>query len=216
MTENGTTSPITERGNIGQMGQPHAIATERASHPGQAEQLDNPDGARGLATAVQSPTEQDTTRQLSAGQPATGQPAPASRTTSRAQAGAEARDQVMVKMPADGAYLSVLRTATAGLAARLDFTLDEIEDMRIAVDEACAMLLNQAIPGSNLQCAFALGQDEMTVSVSVRCLAPRVPAGDTFAWTVLSALAGSVDAQVGPGDVLTIVLRKCRDSSRSV
>ncbi|MBO0836792.1 MAG: anti-sigma factor, partial [Actinobacteria bacterium] len=25
-------------------------------------------------------------------------------------------------MPADGAYLSVLRTATAGLAARLDFT----------------------------------------------------------------------------------------------
>jgi serine/threonine-protein kinase RsbW len=127
-----------------------------------------------------------------------------------------ASDHVTVKMPADGAYLSVLRTATAGLAARLDFTLDEIEDMRIAVDEACAMLLSQAIPGSNLECAFHLGQDEMTVSVSVRCLAPRVPAGDTFAWTVLSALAGSVDAQVGPGDVLTIVLRKCRDSSRSV
>ncbi len=119
-------------------------------------------------------------------------------------------------MPADGAYLSVLRTATAGLAARLDFTLDEIEDMRIAVDEACAMLLSQAIPGSNLECAFMLGRDEMTVSVSVRCLAPRVPAGDTFAWTVLSALAGSVDAQVGPGDLLTIVLRKSRDSSRSV
>ena len=39
------------------------------------------------------------------------------------------------------AYLSVLRDATAGLAARLDFTLDEIEDLRIAIDEACAMLL---------------------------------------------------------------------------
>ena len=50
-------------------------------------------------------------------------------------------------MPAEGAYLSVLRTATAGLAARLDFTLDEIEDLRIAVDEACAMLLPQALPG---------------------------------------------------------------------
>jgi len=125
-------------------------------------------------------------------------------------------DRVTVRMPADGAYLSVLRTATAGLAARLDFTLDEIEDMRIAVDEACAMLLSQAIPGSDLECAFSLGQDEMTVSVSVSCLAPRVPSGDTFAWTVLSALAGSVNAQVGPGDVLTIVLRKSRDSSRSV
>jgi serine/threonine-protein kinase RsbW len=119
-------------------------------------------------------------------------------------------------MPADGAYLSVLRTATAGLAARLDFTLDEIEDMRIAVDEACAMLLSQAIPGSDLDCGFMLGQDAMTIRVSVRCLAPQVPPDDTFAWTVLTALAGSVDAQVGPGDVLSIVLRKSRDSSRSV
>ena len=38
----------------------------------------------------------------------------------------------------------VLRTATAGLAARLQFTLDEIEDLRIAVDEACAILLSVA------------------------------------------------------------------------
>jgi serine/threonine-protein kinase RsbW len=128
----------------------------------------------------------------------------------------DARDKVNVRMPADGAYLSVLRTATAGLAARLDFTLDEIEDMRIAVDEACAMLLSQAIPGSDLDCSFMLGQDAMTIRVSVRCLAPQVPADDTFAWTVLTALAGSVDAQVGPGDVLSIVLRKSRDSSRSV
>ena len=138
-------------------------------------------------------------------------------TTARpaADSGEIVRDRVNVRMPADGAYLSVLRTATAGLAARLDFTLDEIEDMRIAVDEACAMLLSQAIPGSDLECSFMLGQDAMTVRVSVSCLAPQVPTGDTFAWTVLTALAGSVDAQVGPGDVLSIVLRKSRDSSRS-
>jgi serine/threonine-protein kinase RsbW len=137
-----------------------------------------------------------------------GKPAPSPRM-------AEIRDEVTVRMPADGAYLSVLRTATAGLAARLDFTLDEIEDMRIAVDEACAMLLSQAIPGSNLDCGFRLSQDQMTISVAVRCLDPRLPSSETFAWTVLSALAGQVDAQVGPGDVLTIVLRKSRDSSRS-
>ena len=69
----------------------------------------------------------------------------------------ETKDHVQVCMPAEGAYLSVLRTATAGLAARLDFTLDEIEDLRIAVDEACAMLLSQAIPGTNLECGFDLG-----------------------------------------------------------
>ena len=47
-------------------------------------------------------------------------------------------------MPADTAYVAVLRTTTAGLAARLDFTLDDIEDLRIAVGEACAMVLEQA------------------------------------------------------------------------
>jgi serine/threonine-protein kinase RsbW len=125
-------------------------------------------------------------------------------------------DQVNVRMPAEGAYLSVLRTATAGLAARLDFTLDVIEDLRIAVDEACAMLLSQAIPGSSLECSFALGRQMMTISVSVPCLSPQVPASDTFAWTVLSALAGDVEAHVGPGDRLTIVMRKRREPSGSV
>jgi serine/threonine-protein kinase RsbW len=125
-------------------------------------------------------------------------------------------DQVTVRMPADGAYLSVLRTATAGLAARLDFTLDDIEDLRIAVDEACAMLLSQAIPGSNLECSFSLSPDDMTITVSVPSLNPRPPSGDTFAWTVLSALAGTVKAQVGPGDKLAIVMRKSRPNSGSV
>lgn len=128
----------------------------------------------------------------------------------------ETKDQVTVRLPAEGAYLSVLRTATAGLAARLDFTLDEIEDLRIAVDEACAMLLSQAVPGASLECAFTLGHDVMTIEVTAACVAPQQPATDTFAWTVLTALAGSVDAHVGPGDLLTIVLRKTRESSGSV
>jgi len=134
----------------------------------------------------------------------------------RPAARADTHDQVTVRMPAEGAYLSVLRTATAGLAARLDFTLDVIEDLRIAVDEACAMLLSQAIPGSSLECSFALGRQMMTISVSVPCLSPQAPASDTFAWTVLSALAGNVEAHVGPGDRLTIVMRKSRESSGSV
>ncbi len=119
-------------------------------------------------------------------------------------------DQVAVRLPAESAYLSVLRTATAGLAARLDFTLDEIEDLRIAVDEACAMLLSQAIPGSSLECSSRSDREAMTISVSVPCLTPQVPASDTFAWTVLAALAGRVDAYVGDGDRLTIVMRKSR------
>jgi serine/threonine-protein kinase RsbW len=122
-------------------------------------------------------------------------------------------DVVTIKLPAAGAYLSVLRTATAGLAARLDFTLDEIEDLRIAVDEACAMLLAQAVPGADLECRFALEADSMQISVSVLTLDGEEPSRDTFAWTVLSALAGEVDSDAGVDNRVTITLMKRRGGS---
>ena len=125
-------------------------------------------------------------------------------------AGDGLRDVVTLRLPADGAYLSVLRTATAGLAARLDFTLDEIEDLRIAVDEACAMLLALAVPGAEIECEFELTTDTLRVSVAVPTLDGQQPARDTFAWTVLSALAGEVDSSVDAENRVTIVLLKRR------
>ena len=119
----------------------------------------------------------------------------------------QTRPDVELRIPADSAFLAVLRTATAGLAARLDFTLDDIEDLRIAVDEACAMVLPQARTGSDLTCAFDLGDHNLTVSVSARCETPRQPSRDGFAWTVLSALTSSVRADVD-GDRLTVTLAR--------
>jgi serine/threonine-protein kinase RsbW len=121
---------------------------------------------------------------------------------------AKPRDVVEITLPADSAYLSVLRTATAGLAARLDFTIDEIEDLRIAVDEACAMLLPQAQPDAEVSCEFSLDEDSMTVSVSVLTTDGQQPSRDTFAWTVLSALAGEVTSSADGDRRVTITLRK--------
>ncbi len=119
-------------------------------------------------------------------------------------------DVVELRLPADGAYLSVLRTATAGLAARLDFTLDEIEDLRIAVDEACALLLPDARPDAHLSCVFELAPDSLAVTVTVPSRTGRAPRRNTFAWTVLSALAGDVDAKVGPDGLVSVTLLKHR------
>jgi serine/threonine-protein kinase RsbW len=126
------------------------------------------------------------------------------------------RDVVVLRLPADGAYLSVLRTATAGLASRLDFTIDDIEDLRIAVDEACAMLLSHAVPGADLTCEFELHEGVLRVAVSVQTSDGEQPSRDTFAWTVLSALAGEVDSGVDEDNRVTITLQKRRiDESTS-
>jgi serine/threonine-protein kinase RsbW len=120
-------------------------------------------------------------------------------------------DEVELRLPADSAYLSVLRTATAGLAARLDFTLDEIEDLRIAVDEACALLLPDAVPGEPLTCRFVLGADQLEIAVLAHSTTGRTPGRDSFAWTVLAALAGEVEADATDG-VVRLTLRKRRGS----
>ncbi len=120
---------------------------------------------------------------------------------------AQTHADVMLRIPADSAYLAVLRTATAGLAARLDFTLDDIEDLRIAVDEACAMVLPQARPDSDLTCTFDLDAARLTVAVSAECDSPRPPNRDGFAWTVLAALTNEVSAEV-EGDTLTVTLAR--------
>src|ERR1700726_239413 len=123
------------------------------------------------------------------------------------------RDVVTVRLPAASAYLSVLRTATAGLAARLDFTLDEIGDLRIAVDEACAMLLAEGVPGTDLECEFELTGDAVRIAGGVPPGGGTEPSRDTFAWTVLSSLAGDVDSSVAADARVTVVLQKRRGAA---
>jgi serine/threonine-protein kinase RsbW len=118
-------------------------------------------------------------------------------------------DHVELRVPATGAYLAVLRTAAAGLAARLDFTLDDIEDLRIAVDEACALLLPIAVDGAQLTCRFELRGTVLQVAVSVPSTVDAPPEPGSFAWTVLSALAEDVEA-VHDNDMITLKLSKGR------
>ncbi|MEO6501722.1 MAG: ATP-binding protein [Jatrophihabitantaceae bacterium] len=123
----------------------------------------------------------------------------------------DAADTVELTVPADPAYLSVLRTVIASLAARWDFTLDEIDDLRIAVDEAGALLLPHADPGSQLSAVFSGEAASLRVEVAVTV--PDTGAGQpdrsSFAWLVLTALTDSV-ALTGSGQRLSLTLSKAR------
>ncbi len=115
------------------------------------------------------------------------------------------RPHVELRVPADSAYVAVLRTTTAGLAARLDFTIDDIEDLRIAVGEACAMVLPEARDGGDLWCRYSLGRGEMVVAVTVEAEgAPEIDA-DSFAWQVLTTLATEAATETARG-TLTVSL----------
>jgi serine/threonine-protein kinase RsbW len=118
------------------------------------------------------------------------------------------RADVELRLPADSVYVSVLRTTTAALAARLDFTLDDIEDLRMSVGEACAIVLPQADPAGDLLCGFEMAPGELTVSVGVPSQAPAAVDEDSFGWQVLTTLATAVHAEASGGRfVLTLTVR---------
>jgi serine/threonine-protein kinase RsbW len=98
------------------------------------------------------------------------------------------RPDVELRLPVDSAYVSVLRATTVSLAARLDFTIDDIEDLRIAVGEASAMVLPSADAGSDLVCRYFMRPGEVSITVEVSSSDPELPEEDGFAWQVLSAL----------------------------
>ena len=99
---------------------------------------------------------------------------------------------VELRLPAESAYVAVLRMTTAGLAARLDFTLDDIEDLRMAVGEACALVLENADPGGDLHANFDLSDGSIRVSVSADSSSEADPDQDSFGWQVLTALTSDV------------------------
>ncbi|MDO9377842.1 MAG: anti-sigma factor [Nocardioidaceae bacterium] len=103
------------------------------------------------------------------------------------------RPEVELSVPADGVHLSLLRTAAAAMAARLDFTLDDVEDLRMAVDEAGALLLQQSGDDAMLTFSFFLDGPRLVLRCEVPTPAPRPPRPEGFAWMVLTALASSVE-----------------------
>src|SRR5919198_6324316 len=78
-----------------------------------------------------------------------------------------ATSTVHLEIPASGAYLAVARAAATGLAAQLRFTYDEIDDLRIAVDEACTQLMARRGSADTIRVVYHMADGDLSVEVSV-------------------------------------------------
>jgi serine/threonine-protein kinase RsbW len=99
-----------------------------------------------------------------------------------------------LRLPAEGAYAAVIRTTAAGLAARLDFTIDDIEDLRIAIGEATALVIAEADPGTDVVCGFHFSPGHLTLDLSVTAIDNPEVDRESFAWQVLETMADDVSA----------------------
>jgi serine/threonine-protein kinase RsbW len=106
---------------------------------------------------------------------------------------------VEVRTSASAALIPTIRAVASDLAARADFDLDAISDLRMAVDEACATLVDVAAPSSVLQCTFLVRPERIQVHAEVQAVqADAVVSTDTFGWRVLQTLADDVAVHHSP------------------
>lgn len=107
-------------------------------------------------------------------------------------------DRVELLLPAEAQQIPLVRMLTHGVVARADFGLDAISDAKMAVDEACAQLVQPADHGATLWCVFHEIPAGIAVSISTRTAAPFLPSETTFGWHVLTTLTRSVTARCEP------------------
>lgn len=121
---------------------------------------------------------------------------------------------VKVRIPPDTGYVPLLRTTVAGVAAREAFTLEEVDDLRMAVEEAAVLLLRR---GDRRLLALDVTVDDtgLEAVLSTPCEVEEPPLEEaSFSWMILTALADTVRRD-GDDHELRIVLTKARSTDHA-
>lgn len=107
-------------------------------------------------------------------------------------------EEITLSLPAQPQFARVARLTVTGLASRVGFSYDEIEDLRIAVGEMCSLLL----PGPAGQLTFRCWVTAEAVSV----IATRSPQGppieaSDLSRQILLAVVDELDLDAESGSV---------------
>ena len=77
--------------------------------------------------------------------------------------GIELDGAVALSVPADPRHLRLARLTVSGFSADLGFSLDEVEEIRLAVSEAAALLVEHAAAGARLTVHYLDDDGELVV-----------------------------------------------------
>lgn len=72
-------------------------------------------------------------------------------------------DRITLTVPASGEYAKTVRMTAAALVSRMDFTYDEVDDVRIAAEEAFVYAIDTMPEGSDVRMQFGVGDDEIEI-----------------------------------------------------
>jgi serine/threonine-protein kinase RsbW len=116
-------------------------------------------------------------------------------------------------LPADTRLVRVARLVASGVATTAGFDVDEVEDLRIAVDELCTALVEGG-DGSPLLLGFDLGENEVSVVGSTKASSAAAFEPDRLALSrqILAVVVDDHDLNSDHGQI-SVRLRKRRSGN---
>lgn len=77
------------------------------------------------------------------------------------------KDVIKLKIPAKGEYLSLIRLTASSVAAKMGFNIDDIDDVKVSVGEACTSILESMNPGeeSEFKIEYTISDDKLKIKV---------------------------------------------------
>ena len=120
------------------------------------------------------------------------------------------KEAVELKVPAEQNMMLVLRLTTAGVVARAGLTVDRMDDVKMAVEEACNCLMDSANPLKRVTLRFEDKGDALVISVCGDCgcggsIIEEDEAG--VVRCILESLVDGVDVRMHEGGIGALELR---------
>ena len=111
------------------------------------------------------------------------------------------RDRIELAFPTDPALWSLARLTASSIAARLDFDVEDVEDLRLAIDELCTACAAGAGPASRLRLCFETAGE----AIRVECVV------DQLVDAVWSGTGDDLPDGTGPNELAEMILAELVD-----
>ena len=117
--------------------------------------------------------------------------------------------EVELKLPAQRSMMLVIRLTTAGVIARAGLGVDRMDDVKMAVEEACSCLMSDGVSGTlRLRFAREGGQLLIRICADDGCAAPQADPDELqVEKCILEALVDGVTLHVQDATVRGVDLR---------
>ncbi|MEI6405671.1 MAG: anti-sigma regulatory factor [Actinomycetes bacterium] len=110
---------------------------------------------------------------------------------------------IQLSVPAHAAFVGLVRTSAAHIGAHVNLSVDQIEDLRLAVDEAFAAVLCDSPDVVDIEFQF---DNQVITAIITGPRGGHEPDKNGFGWTVLTALVSDVNMHTSTDGRVTISL----------